>query len=185
MTVTQTHSGTLPRLRLLGGSTNSLSRHIKWFNYLTSTQFDIDFRLNFERPSQKRIIKTFGLEVIDRAIYASYTPEFYQRSYALRNSYEVTSDDSSKNANLVAYFDLDKRVAPTRDNKEGSPEAKLLPGYAYAAFFQNAAKFNSFIKQKAKPSRPFVDTIVKFMSEQLPQHALKMYEKTIVSKQPT
>lgn len=179
------HSGTMPRIRLVGGKTSSLARHINWFKYLESKKFDSDFRELFERPSKKQEVKKFGLEVIDRNIYAAYSPRVYERSYALRNSFSVTSDVDNNNPNIAAYFDLTKRGNPTAHNPSGSPEAKLLPGYAYAAFFESPVEFNSFLPVGTEPYRPFVGDIMQFMVDDMPQHAMDMYERTINKHKPS
>lgn len=165
---------TLPSLGLSARSALSLFNHIKFFEYLTSDAFYRDFRNQFENEGVLARLQTLARIIIIVKIYNQYTPEFYERTFSLLDSFITKADSEDELANVAMYSD--PSIAP----------ALLLPEHSYAEFFDPESEFKSFLHRTIgeKAIRPFFNDLLSLMETHLPDEALAAYETAIKANIP-
>lgn len=112
--------------------------------------------------------------VVINEIYSVYEPIKYNRTYNLLNSMKVEMLDSIL-AGLAIYSDPD--IAPAIGTKSSD-----MAGASYAAFFEGF--WDTFIPAHAEPFRPFVQNIVDFIKERLPQVVMEAWLKAAKKRAP-
>jgi hypothetical protein len=119
----------------------------------------------FESHENQKQLLSRGRQIVEQHVYSAYAPKRYQRTRNLYKSVVVEIDVAKTAMGSMALFS-DPQLA----------EAKLIPGYSYAAFFIEPEEFSTFIPPRgiAKAPinyRPFFQLWERFAERFIPQRA--------------
>lgn len=125
--------------------TKSIKHHIRYIE-MVMKQFHHLFVKYMTAENVKADLLEKTIQVITKAIYESYNPQTYKRTFDLLNSFKVDSNKREK-AKPHLWIYSDPAVASSWSD----------PNVSYAAYFEDK-RFRSFLLNKGEgvvPIRPF------------------------------